>query len=308
MWPNFDGKPYTRDQLAALINARDFSTWKHKDGTPGKPAFITLHNTSSPDIQLWMSWSPAKRQQYILNMQPYYEHMGWLGGPHFFVTPQSDICAFGFNNLMSAGTHASCFNNTSIGIEMVGEFDREAFDSGPGAQVADNAIYLMALLHNKIGLTPTPYAYNQRGLHFHVECAADNHHCPGSYVSKSDIVARVTAKMNELAGPAPGGGGAPLLMPVMPAAAVAPAAGAVPQTALDQIISVAASSDLARYEWLNGVPRRSDTSRAWPLPSATSTPSGRMRTLPRSRWRRPIPATSPTTRWPGTNPTSMPPG
>ena len=51
MWPNFDGKPYTRDQLAAHINASDFSTWKHKDGSRGKPAFITLHNTSIPTIK-----------------------------------------------------------------------------------------------------------------------------------------------------------------------------------------------------------------------------------------------------------------
>jgi hypothetical protein len=252
MWPNFDGKPYTRDQLAAYINARNFSSWKHKNGTLGKPAFITLHNTSSPDIHLWMSWSAAKRQQYILNMQPYYEHMGWRGGPHFFVTPQSDICAFGFNDLMAAGTHASCFNNTSIGIEMVGEFDREAFDSGPGAQVADNAIYLMALLHNKIGLTPTPYAYNQRGLHFHVECAADNHHCPGGYVSKSDVVARVKAKMAELAGAAPVG--APPMAEMLAEAAFALASNPVPQATLNQIISVAASSDLARYVWRNRGP------------------------------------------------------
>jgi hypothetical protein len=118
MWPNFDGKPYTRDQLAAHINASDFSTWKHKDGSRGKPACITLHNTSIPTIKQWLAWTRAKRQQYIANMQPYYEHMGWLGGPHFFVTPQDDICAFGFNDLMSAGTHASCFNNVSIGIEM----------------------------------------------------------------------------------------------------------------------------------------------------------------------------------------------
>ena len=201
MWPNFDGKPYTRAELAAHINACDFSKWKRKDGTIGRPAFITLHNTSSPDIKLWMSWLPQKRQQYIRNMQPYYEGLGWRGGPHFFVPPQDDICAFGFNDLMAAGTHASCFNNLSIGIEMVGEFDNERFDTGPGAQVADNAIYLMALLHNKIGITPVPYAYDQHGLHFHVECKRDNHDCPGSFVRKPDVVARVQAKMAELAAP-----------------------------------------------------------------------------------------------------------
>jgi hypothetical protein len=249
MWPNFDGKPYTRAQLATHINARDFSTWKHKDGSRGKPAFITLHNTSSPSIELWLSWSPNKRQQYILNMQPYFEGMGWRGGPHFFVTPQDDICAFGFNDLMAAGTHASCFNNTSIGLEMVGEFDREAFDSGPGAQVADNAIYLMALLHNKIGITPTPYVYNQRGLHFHVECTHDNHDCPGRFVHKPDVVARVTAKMAELAGPAPQialAPGAEILI----AETAAPTTNAIlPQETVDQISNLAAASDLAFYDW-----------------------------------------------------------
>jgi len=251
MWPNFDGKPYTREQLAAHINACDFSTWKHKDGSRGKPAFITLHNTSSPTIQLWLSWSPAKRQQYILNMQPYYENMGWRGGPHFFVPPQDDICAFGFNDLMAAGTHASCFNNVSIGIEMVGEFDSEAFDSGPGAQVADNAIYLMALLHNKIGITPTPYVYNQRGLHFHVECKADNHDCPGHFVLKPDVVARVTAKMAELAAPAPPAAAA-MSAQGLPAETAAPTTNTiVSQQAVDQICTLAAASSVASYEWKN---------------------------------------------------------
>jgi hypothetical protein len=251
MWPNFDGKPYTRAQLAAHINTCDFSTWKHKDGSRGKPAFITLHNTSSPSIQLWLSWSPDKRQQYIRNMQPYYEKMGWRGGPHFFVAPQDDICAFGFNDLMAAGTHASCFNNVSIGIEMVGEFDREAFDSGPGAQVAANAVYLMALLHNKIGITPSPYAYNQRGLHFHVECKADNHDCPGQLVHKPDVVARVASEMAELAGAA-----RPPVLAVAAESLTAETAAATtstvfPQETVDRICHLAAASDLAFYKWKN---------------------------------------------------------
>jgi hypothetical protein len=249
MWPNFDGKPYSRDQLAAHINSCDFSKWKRKDGTQGKPAFITLHNTSTPDIKLWQSWLPAKRQQYILNMQPYYENMGWRGGPHFFVPPQEDICAFGFNDLMSAGTHASCFNNLSIGIEMVGEFNTEAFDQGPGAQVAENAIYLLALLHNKIGLTPSPYLYNQHGLHFHVECKADNHDCPGRSVHKADVVTRVTAKMAELSG-------SPISVTVAEKAATAETASPststsiiLPQQTLDRICQFAAAAAITRYNW-----------------------------------------------------------
>jgi hypothetical protein len=250
MWPNFDGKPYTRAELAAHINACDFSKWKRKDGLHGRPAFITLHNTSSPDLKLWMSWSPQKRRQYIVNVQDYYEHkLGWRGGPHFFVPPEEDICAFGFNDLMAAGTHASCFNNLSIGIEMVGEFDNERFDTGPGAQVPDNAIYLMALLHNKIGITPLPYAYDQRGLHFHVECQRDNHDCPGSYVHKPDVVARVQAKMAELAAPV----AAPVVaMAAAPMAALAAAPSpkvTLSSESVERICQLAAASDLAHYNW-----------------------------------------------------------
>jgi len=248
MWPNFDGKPYTREQLSARIDACDFSKWKHKNGSLGKPAFITLHNTAVPDIKLWMTWTPAKRQQYIHNMQPYYEKMGWRGGPHFFVTPQADICAFGFNDLMAAGTHASCFNNVSIGIEMVGDFSREAFDKGPGAQVADNAIFLLALLHNKIGLTPTPYTYNKQGLHFHIECKADNHGCPGKFVRKPDVVTRVKAKMAELAGPGPQA--APLADAPAPEMA-APTTTLLPLTVVDKVSDLAKASKLARVNWKN---------------------------------------------------------
>jgi N-acetylmuramoyl-L-alanine amidase len=252
MWPNFDGKPYTREQIAARINACDFSAWKRKDGSHGKPSFITLHNTSSPDIKLWLSWTPDKREEYIRNMQPYYEKMGWRGGPHFFVPPQDDICAFGFNDLMAAGTHASCFNNVSIGIEMVGEFDREAFDSGPGAQVGDNAVYLMALLHNKIGITPAPYVYGQHGLHFHIECKADNHDCPGISVQKPDIVARITEKMRELGRSAPS-----MALAVannLDAKVLVATIDIINQDTVEKISSFAATSDLARYSWENRGP------------------------------------------------------
>lgn len=193
MWPNFDGKPYTREQLAAHVAHQDFSHWRNKGGTLDHPKFITLHNTSVPSLELWLSWSPAHRQEYIRNMQPYYAGMGWHAGPHFFVPPTADIVAFGFSDLGTCGTHASCFNSDSIGIEMVGEYAREVFDTGPGSIVRDNAVYLMALLHNRLNLNPA-------NIRFHVECKADNHDCPGQHVSKTDIIARVKKATGELAG------------------------------------------------------------------------------------------------------------
>lgn len=201
-WPNFDGKPYNRDQLAAHIQPLDFSKWRRKDGSHGRPDFITLHNTSDPDLDRYIKWSSQTRRAYIHNVQDYYENkLGWRGGPHFFVPPtlpdDPDVWAFGFNDLMSAGTHCSCFNNNSIGIEMFGEFNTEAFDSGPGASVAEHAIYLMALLHKQIGVSPDT-------LKFHIECARDNHDCPGTHArNKPDIIARIKAEMALLSGETP---------------------------------------------------------------------------------------------------------
>ncbi len=199
MWPGFDGKPYNRQQLDTHIRATDFSKWRRRNGAIGKPLYIVMHNTSEPTIELWMGWSVEKRQQYIHNVQDYYQHkLGWNAGPHFFVPPTPDPCAFGFSDLGTSGVHASCFNSDAIGIEHVGEFNKEAYDTGPGAIVRDNGIYLMALLHNRLGLQPEPYAYGVKGLHFHVECARDNHDCPGSHVHKADVIARIKAEMARL--------------------------------------------------------------------------------------------------------------
>jgi hypothetical protein len=201
MWKNFDGKPYTRESLAAHIEATDFSHWKRKDGSPGRPKHIVLHNTSSPDIALWLSWSPEKRSSYINNIDDWYERKGWAAGPHFFVPPTNDPVAFGFSDLGTCGTHCSCFNSDSIGIEMVGEFNVEEFNSGRGAIVRDNAIYLMALLHRKLGISPLT-------LRFHVECKTDNHDCPGKHVSKAAVVEAVVAEMERQESVASVAGGA----------------------------------------------------------------------------------------------------
>jgi lysozyme family protein len=207
MWPNFDGKAYNRAQLAAHINSLDFSKWKRKDGSAGRPKFIVLHNTSEPTIKQWLSWSAEKRRQYIQNVQHYYESdLRWHAGPHFFVPPELDPCCYGFSDPTTAGTHASCFNSDSIGIEMVGEFNVEAFDSGPGEMVRDDAVYLCALLCNKLGLDPAaPYVYGQQGLHFHIDCKADNHDCPGTNVRKvkAELMARIKTEMARLKGQAP---------------------------------------------------------------------------------------------------------
>jgi hypothetical protein len=67
---------------------------------------------------------------------------------------------------------------------MVGDYSREAFDSGDGAKVRDNAVVAVAALYRALQLDPA-------GLKFHRECLRDRHSCPGRNVDKADFIARV---------------------------------------------------------------------------------------------------------------------
>lgn len=196
MWQNFDGRPYSREQFVQLVNSIPPARLRWCK-------FITVHNTAGPTIKQWLS-SVATPQQRIINLESYYEHtMGWHAGPHGFIPPSADVCIYGFTNFDVQGVHASCFNRMSIGLEMVGDFDTEEFQSGPGALVRDNAVFVLAVLHLKMGLRPDGYKLGESGLHFHCECARDNHACPGRKVSKPWLVDAVLRKMDELRNPLP---------------------------------------------------------------------------------------------------------
>ncbi len=198
MWEKFDGSPYTREQFIAMVEKipLDQLRWVK---------FLTTHNTASPSIAQWMG--KVKPQQRIINLQNYYEDtLGWRSGPHAFIPPSETVCCYGFTPFTTKGVHASCFNQISIGLEMVGDFDTEDFNSGYGAIVRDNTVFVLAVLHNKLSLRPDGYVYGQSGLHLHRDCKRDNHACPGKTVNRDALVKAVLAKMEELKTPkvAPG--------------------------------------------------------------------------------------------------------
>ncbi len=192
MWENFDGSPYTREQFVALIDAIPAEKLKWVKQ-------ITLHNTAAPSIAQWLG--PVKPQQRIVNLQNYYEHtLGWRSGPHAFIPPSRDTCCWGFTKWVQKGVHASCFNGIGWGIEMVGDFDTEEFNSGDGALVRDNTIFVLAVLYNKLGLRPDGYVYGVSGLHLHEDCKRDNHSCPGKKmrIGRQEFVKAILDKMEEL--------------------------------------------------------------------------------------------------------------
>lgn len=176
-WPGFDGRAYTRDEFATRVGDTQWRGWK--------PKGITLHNTAAPTLAQWAESGPSHDAR-IRNLQDYYENqLGWHAGPHLFI---SRTRINGFSDLMKPGVHSRCFNATHIGIEMVGDYNVEEFNSGDGALVRDNAVFALATLYRAMGASPY-------GLVFHKECIADNHDCPGHKVNKADVISRVATLM-----------------------------------------------------------------------------------------------------------------
>lgn len=189
MWSKFDGKPYSRAEFKAMVKAipdKDLKWCK----------FMVLHHAAAPSIAHWMSGYPVA--QRIRNMQDYYENkMGWRSGPHSFIPPSKEICHWGFTPFTEKGVHASCFNSTSIGLEMVGNFTIgcEPFHEGLGAVVRDNTIFVLAVLHRQMGLRPDGFVLGKSGLHFHTDCKRDGKICPGAQVTKEWMVQAVLDEM-----------------------------------------------------------------------------------------------------------------
>ena len=181
---------YTAAEFDAYVKTLHWGAWK--------PKFLVLHNTAEPNLRQWANGNRSNKptvdyeHQRILNLNSYYKGMGWHSGPHLFVSPTYiwDAC-----DLAADGVHVSCWNHVCIGIEMVGDYGVEAFDSGDGAKVRDLTVAALASLHKALGLRPDGYRVGESGLHFHKECVRDHHDCPGKHVDKADVVARVLAAM-----------------------------------------------------------------------------------------------------------------
>jgi hypothetical protein len=192
MWDQFDGRPYTRDEFRAHVAALS-------DEAISWVKLICLHNTSAPNIEQWTDGpAPATR---IVNLEHYYEvNKGWHSGPHGFIPPHPEICIYGFTPFTERGVHASCFNKLAWGLEMVGDFDVDSFDEGHGRLVHENAVFVLATLYHRLGLRPDGFELGKSGLHFHVDCARDNHACPGKHVKREILVPEVLFALHEMEG------------------------------------------------------------------------------------------------------------
>ena len=129
----------TAVEFSAYVEKLHWANWR--------PQFLVLHNTAEPNLAQWIHSGLGKTAgaQRVKNLNHYYKtEEGWHSGPQIFVAPDFIWVAC---DLEADGVHASCYNRVSIGVEMVGDFATEPFDSGDGAKVRDNAVACLAALH-----------------------------------------------------------------------------------------------------------------------------------------------------------------
>lgn len=158
-------RAFTAEQFDRYVKRLQWTSWR--------PSFVVLHNTGVPKLS---DWHKASGKVRMNGLEHYYrDQMGWHAGPHLFVADDFIWC---FTPLTSPGVHSPSFNNTSVGVEMVGDYDVEEFNP----KVRNNAIAALASIHSVLGL-------DSATLKLHKEDPRTTHrHCPGAHVSKEDIV------------------------------------------------------------------------------------------------------------------------
>jgi hypothetical protein len=188
-WTPIVGRKFSAPDFDAYLRTLKFDAWR--------PAFVTVHNTSSPTRALYASWQkrspPVTMEKWLQNLVGYYrDQQHWSAGPHWFV---ADDGIGVFTPPTHPGVHTPSWNAVSIGVETVGEFELEPFDGA----VRDNLIASLASIHSVLGLHPEEFKLGVRGLHFHKEDVRTTHQsCPGHRMVKADLIVAVVAKMADM--------------------------------------------------------------------------------------------------------------
>lgn len=126
------------------------------------PQKIVIHHTWRPRAEEWQG------KASILGLKRYYDQKGWPAGPHIFIAEDG---IWLFSPINQPGIHAASFNLNSIGLEVVGDYDRNLWLG----KTKFNALAAIQLLMQRLQL-------NRSQLHFHRE--ASDVSCPGHAISK----------------------------------------------------------------------------------------------------------------------------
>jgi hypothetical protein len=172
----------SREEFRIYVAKLEFGSWK--------PKIPYLHNTGVPSLKQ-VAEGKAPEEKWAINLEGYYKGLGWHAGPHCIAMPDNVVV---LSDLTKPGVAESCSNDISFGLEMLGNYEvgGDDFSTGAGALVRDNAAQVLAIVADKLGWgNLADYAFNVKGLHFHHDCVKDHHACPGSKVTKPDMLNRI---------------------------------------------------------------------------------------------------------------------
>lgn len=187
-------RKFTADEFDAYMATVPIGSWTKR---------IVLHNTAVPSLK---SWKGVVSESNLEALHKYYEFRapagkkgrptGWPGGPHLFIDSEG---IWVFNPLDKKGVHSPSFNRDAWGIEMLGDYASEAFDSGHGLAVQNNAIRALAAMFRRLGVK----TLDGDNFKIHKEDPKTTHDCPGKNVHKPAVQAQIQALL----------GGAPPVAP-----------------------------------------------------------------------------------------------
>jgi hypothetical protein len=142
---------------------------------------VTLHHCGAPSLEQRPTGLTIR---HIENIRDFYIAKSWRSGPHLCV---DDDQLFGMSDLRQRGVHAVSFNASSIGIEVLGDYDREDPMSGRGLACWRTAAAASRILLDWLGLEA-----NERTVHFHRDDPKTNKTCPGRKVSKEWVLSMIS--------------------------------------------------------------------------------------------------------------------
>ena len=146
------------------------------------PKGITMHHTGFPDLSIRPN---GFTEQHMHNIRHgYIKDLNWKHGPHIFT---DDHGIWVFNPLSIRGVHATSYNSTRYGIEMLGNFDSsEDFAHARGAASRSHGKFAAAVLMKYAGISTAK-------LNFHRHDRETSKTCPGKHVDFSGFEEEVLA-------------------------------------------------------------------------------------------------------------------
>jgi len=166
-WKEIVGKSYSAAEFDTYCHSLNWNAWR--------PQFIALHNTGAPSLAQRPN---GLTREHLANLESFYRGKNWPAGPHLFI---DDRQVWVFTPLTMSGVHSPSWNKVALGIEMLGDYEREDFSSGRGLKVRTNTVAALATLSAILGLDP-------RSMKIHREDPLTTHACPGKNVRKLEVI------------------------------------------------------------------------------------------------------------------------